>query len=79
MPYFFASLKIAITLAFVGSVISVLWHRIFGIVLFDDDASATFRVPLVFVRCSLLLGMGIIMYAAAAVLEWRFAGWAMRT
>jgi NitT/TauT family transport system permease protein len=43
------------------------------------NASATFRVPLVFAALLVIAGMGIIMYAAAAALEWRFAGWAMRT
>jgi NitT/TauT family transport system permease protein len=79
MPYFFASLKIAITLAFVGSVISETVASNVGIGYLMMNASATFRVPLVFAALLVIAGMGIIMYAAAAALEWRFAGWAMRT
>jgi NitT/TauT family transport system permease protein len=79
MPYFFASLKIAITLAFVGSVISETVASNVGIGYLMMSASATFRVPLVFAALLVIAGMGIIMYAAAAILEWRFAGWAMRT
>jgi NitT/TauT family transport system permease protein len=78
MPYFFASLKIAITLAFVGSVISETVASNVGIGYLMMSASATFRVPLVFAALLVIAAMGIAMYSVAALLEWRYAGWAIR-
>jgi NitT/TauT family transport system permease protein len=78
MPYFFASLKIAITLAFVGAVISETVASNVGIGYLMMSASATFRVPLVFAALLVIAAMGIVMYSVAALLEWRYAGWAMR-
>lgn len=78
MPYFFASLKIAITLAFVGAVISETVASNVGIGYLMMTASATFRVPLVFAALLVIAAMGIAMYAVAALLEWRYAGWASR-
>ena len=48
MPYFFASLKVAITLAFVGSVVSETVAANKGIGHLSIVASAKFDVPLVF-------------------------------
>lgn len=78
MPYFFASLKIAITLAFVGAVISETVASNVGIGYLMMSASATFRVPLVFAALLVIAAMGIAMYSFAALLEWRYAGWATR-
>jgi NitT/TauT family transport system permease protein len=78
MPYFFASLKIAITLAFVGAVISETVASNVGIGYLMMSASATFRVPLVFAALLVIAAMGIAMYSVAALLEWRYAGWAIR-
>jgi len=78
MPYFFASLKIAITLAFVGAVISETVASNVGIGYLMMTASATFRVPLVFASLLVIAAMGVAMYAVAASLEWRYAGWATR-
>ena len=78
MPYFFASLKVAITLAFVGSIISetVAGNRGMGYLMLQ--ASSSFRVPLVFAGLLVVAAMGVGMYAVFAVLERRFAGWAFR-
>lgn len=78
MPYFFASLKIAITLAFVGAVISETVASNVGIGYLMMSASATFRVPLVFAALLVIAAMGVAMYSVAALLEWRYAGWATR-
>jgi NitT/TauT family transport system permease protein len=78
MPYFFASLKIAITLAFVGAVISETVASNVGIGYLMMTASATVRVPLVFASLLVIAAMGVAMYAVAASLEWRYAGWATR-
>jgi NitT/TauT family transport system permease protein len=78
MPYFFASLKIAITLAFVGSVISETVASNAGIGYLMLSASSSFRVPLMFAGLLVIAALGIVMYAAASILERRFTGWATR-
>ncbi len=78
MPYFFASLKVAITLAFVGSVISETLASNQGIGTLVEQASANFRIPLVFAALFVVAAMGIAMYAIFALLERRMTGWATR-
>lgn len=51
LPYFFASLKLAITLAFVGAVISEIAASPKGIGYMMTSASSQFNVPLVFGGC----------------------------
>jgi NitT/TauT family transport system permease protein len=78
MPYFFASLKVAITLAFVGAVISetVASNRGIGNVMMI--ASSNFDVPLVFAGLLILAILGILLYAMFSLLEARVTGWAHR-
>jgi NitT/TauT family transport system permease protein len=78
MPYFFASLKVAVTLAFVGTVLSetVAANRGIGTVMMM--ASASFDVPLAFAGLFALAILGIILYAAFALIEQRVCGWATR-
>lgn len=78
MPYFFASLKIAVTLAFVGSVLSetVASNRGIGTVMMM--ASANFDVPLAFAGLFALAILGVMLYAIFAALEARICGWASR-
>jgi NitT/TauT family transport system permease protein len=78
LPYFFASLKIAITLAFVGAVISETVASNQGIGYLMVSASSTFRVPLVFAGLLVIAAMGIGMYAVAAFFERRYTRWAVR-
>ncbi len=78
MPYFFASLKIAITLAFVGSVISESIASSRGIGTLMVRAASDFRISLVFAGLIVTAAMGIIMYAAFAVLENHSTKWATR-
>lgn len=78
MPYLFASLKVAITLAFVGSVISETVASNKGIGYLMLSASSNYNVPLVFAGLVVVALMGVVMYAAAAWLELRVTGWAMR-
>jgi NitT/TauT family transport system permease protein len=78
MPYFFASLKVAVTLAFVGSVISETIAGNRGIGYLMLSASSSFRVPLVFAGLIVVAIMGVGMYAVFALLERRFTGWAFR-
>jgi NitT/TauT family transport system permease protein len=78
MPYFFASLKVAVTLAFVGSVISETIAGNRGIGYLMLQASSSFRVPLVFAGLIVVAIMGVGMYALFALVEKRMTGWAFR-
>jgi NitT/TauT family transport system permease protein len=79
LPYFFASLKVAITLAFVGAVISEIAASQKGIGYMMTSASSQFNVPLVFGGLLLIALMGIALYAVFALLERRLVGWAYRS
>lgn len=78
MPYFFASLKVAVTLAFVGTVLSetVAANRGIGTVMMM--ATSSFDVPLAFAGLFALAFLGIVLYAVFALLEQRVCGWANR-
>jgi NitT/TauT family transport system permease protein len=78
LPYLFASLKVAITLAFIGSVISETIASNEGIGYLILAASARFDVPLVFAALMVIAAMGIVMYALFAAIEGRVTGWATR-
>jgi NitT/TauT family transport system permease protein len=79
MPYFFGSLKIAITLAFVGSVISETIAANSGLGHMMLAAQSQFNVPLVFAGLIMLAIEGIAMYALMAWIEQRTTGWAHRS
>jgi len=78
MPYFFASLKVAVTLAFVGTVISetVASNRGIGNVMMI--ASSSFDVPLVFAGLTILAALGVALYVIFSFIEGRVTGWALR-
>ena len=78
LPYFFGSLKVAITLAFVGAVVSETVGANKGIGKLMLDAQAAFQVPIVFAGLLVLAVLGIVLYAATAMIEARFhrIGWA---
>ncbi len=78
MPYFFGSLKVAITLAFVGAVVAETVGANKGIGKLMLDAQAGFQVPIVFAGLLVLAVLGIILYAITALIETRFTGWAFR-
>jgi NitT/TauT family transport system permease protein len=79
LPYFFGSLKIAITLAFVGSVMSESIASNHGIGNLMLQAQAQFQVPLIFAGLVALAVQGIVMYWLMAILENRMTGWAQRS
>ena len=79
LPYFFGSLKVAITLAFVGSVISESVASNYGIGNLMLQAQAQFQVPLIFAGLIALAVEGIVMYWLMAMLEARMTGWAQRS
>lgn len=78
LPYFFASLKVAITLAFVGSVISETVASNKGVGYLMMSASSRFNMPLVFAGLLVIAVLGIVMYALFAVIEQRSTRWANR-
>ncbi|MEH2472515.1 NitT/TauT family transport system permease protein [Nitrobacteraceae bacterium AZCC 2161] len=78
MPYFFASLKIAITVAFVGSITAETVASESGIGHLMIVASSRFDVPLVFAGLIVTGIMGVAMYAVAAVVENHTTKWATR-
>ncbi|MEP9379088.1 ABC transporter permease [Aquabacter sp. CN5-332] len=78
MPYFFASLKVSITLAFVGSVVAETAASNHGIGYLMIAASARFDVALVFAGLVVIAAMGISLYECFAFLERRVTFWASR-
>jgi NitT/TauT family transport system permease protein len=78
MPYFFASLKVAITVAFVGSIIAETVAANKGIGHLMILASSRFDVPLVFAGLIVTAIMGVAFYSIALFLEERTTGWATR-
>ena len=79
MPHFFGSLKVAITLAFVGSVVSETVAANAGIGYMMLTAQSNFEVPLVFAGLLALAIEGVVMYAVFVWVEKRFTGWAFRS
>jgi ABC-type nitrate/sulfonate/bicarbonate transport system permease component len=78
MPYFFASLKVAITFAFVGTIVAETVAANKGIGNLMLVASSRFEVPLAFAGLLMTSVMGIGMYLVTALLERRMTGWATR-
>jgi NitT/TauT family transport system permease protein len=78
LPYFFASLKVAITLAFIGSVVSETVASNEGIGYLMMSAGSQMRMPLVFAGLVVISVMAIVMYEVFAILERRLTGWATR-
>jgi NitT/TauT family transport system permease protein len=79
LPHFFGSLKVAITLAFVGAVVSETVGANKGIGKLMLDAQASFQVPIVFAGLLVLAFLGIVLYGMTAGIERRFTGWAFRS
>src|SRR6202521_2031733 len=78
-PYLFASFKVAITLAFVGTVVSETIAANAGLGFLMVQAGSNFQMPLVFAGLLLLAVEGISMYAVFAAVESRFTRWAFRS
>jgi NitT/TauT family transport system permease protein len=78
LPYFFASLKVAITLAFVGTVVSETVASNDGIGYLMMSAGSSMRMPLVFAGLIVIGAMAMAMYGVFASIERRMTGWAHR-
>jgi NitT/TauT family transport system permease protein len=78
LPFFFASLKVSITLAFVGTVVSETVASNDGIGYLMMSAGSSMKMPLVFAGLFVIGAMAMAMYEFFAVLERRMTGWAHR-
>jgi len=78
LPYFFASLKVAITLAFVGTTVSEMTASNEGIGYLLISAGSALRMPLAFAGLVVIAAMAMAMYELFAYLEKRMTGWAHR-
>ena len=76
LPYVFASLKVAISLAFVGTVISETVASNKGIGYLIVTASSNFDVPLGFAGLMVLAVMGTLLYGLFAAAEKYLIYWA---
>jgi NitT/TauT family transport system permease protein len=78
MPYFFASLKIAMPVAFVGSILAETVASNKGIGSLMLIASARFDVALAFAALLVTGLMGMALYWIANAIEQRLTGWSIR-
>lgn len=75
MPYLFASLKVAISQAFIGSVIAETVASDGGIGYVILSATSNFNIPLAFLALLSLAVMGMALYGFFVALEHRFVHW----
>ena len=78
MPYFFGSLKVAITLAFVGTTVSEMTASNEGIGYLLISAGSAMQMGLAFAGLVVVGAMAMAMYELFSVLERRQTGWAHR-
>lgn len=78
LPYLFASLKIAVALSFVGSILAETIAGTAGLGYLMVTASARFDVPLVFSGLIAVSIMAVGLYAVCALFEKRLTRWAFR-
>jgi NitT/TauT family transport system permease protein len=78
LPYFYGSLKIAITLAFVGTVLAEMTAGDSGIGYLMQSAGSQQRMPLAFAGLVVIGAMAMAMYELFSLIERRTTGWAHR-
>jgi NitT/TauT family transport system permease protein len=78
MPYFFGSLKIAITLAFVGTVLAEMTAGDSGIGYLMQSAGSSQRMPLAFAGLVVIGAMAMVMYELFSYIEKNTTAWAHR-
>jgi len=78
MPYFYGSLKIAITLAFVGTVLAEMTAGDSGIGYLMQSAGSQQRLPLAFAGLVTIGVMAMAMYELFSWVEMRTTAWAHR-
>jgi NitT/TauT family transport system permease protein len=79
LPYFYASLKVAITLAFVGTTVSEMTAANEGIGYLLMSAGSSMQMGLAFGGLVVIGAMAMLMYELFAVLERRTTAWAHRS
>jgi NitT/TauT family transport system permease protein len=78
LPYFYASLKVAITLAFVGTTVSEMTAANEGIGYLLVSAGSAMQMGLAFAGLVVIGAMAMIMYALFDRLERHTTSWAHR-
>lgn len=78
LPYLFASMRVSLTLAFVGSITAETIGSSRGIGYLMITAASRFDVPLVFAGLLLAAVLGITMYLICLFFERRMTRWAFR-
>jgi NitT/TauT family transport system permease protein len=78
MPYFYGSLKVAITLAFVGTTVSEMTAANEGIGYLLISAGSAMQMGLAFAGLLVVGAMAMLMYELFARIEKHTTGWAHR-
>jgi NitT/TauT family transport system permease protein len=78
MPYFYGSLKVAITLAFVGTVLAEMTAGDSGIGNLIQSAGSQQRMPLAFAGLVAISAMAMAMYELFSAVEKHTTAWAHR-
>ena len=78
LPYFYGSLKVAITLAFVGTVLAEMTAGDSGIGYLMQSAGSSQRMPLAFAGLVVIGAMAMAMYELFSAIEHRTTAWAHR-
>ncbi len=78
MPYFYGSLKIAITLAFVGTTVAEMTASNEGIGYLLISAGSAMQMGLAFSGLVVVGAMAMLMYELFNAIEKRTTGWAHR-
>ncbi len=79
LPYFYASLKVAITLAFVGTTVSEMTAANEGIGYLLISAGSAMQMGLAFAGLLVVGAMAMLMYEIFSVLERHTTAWAHRS
>ena len=79
MPYFFGSLKVAITLAFVGTTVSEMTAANEGIGYLLISAGSSMQMGLAFAGLMVVGTMAMAMYELFSLIEKHTTGWAHRS
>ena len=80
LPEFFGALKVAATLAFIGTnLVEIITPHGRGLGHLFQSAQTNSDFPLMFAVLLALAFLGIVLYYAVVALERIFAGWAVRT
>ena len=79
LPEFFGALKVAVTLAFIGTnLVEIIEPHGMGLGHLFDSGKINADYPLMFAVLLALAFLGILLFYAVVVLEKIFAGWAER-